>query len=138
MRTCRCLSRRSIPEIFTYKRFQQLICDDLKIMSDTNFAVNRLKILAYKIINSKNSKLYLSLMTWINGLLEDERVFPSKIGVSFPPNFRDTAHRIMRRLFRIYAHIYCRHLTVSFNFNFLLNLTVLKFVYVYLKKVCRK
>jgi len=50
------------------------------------------------------------LMTWINTLLEDERIFPSKIGVSFPPNFRDTAHRIMRRLFRIYAHIYCRHL----------------------------
>jgi len=50
------------------------------------------------------------LMTWINSLLEDETIFPSKIGVQFPPNFRDIAHRIMRRLFRIYAHIYCRHL----------------------------
>ena len=49
-------------------------------------------------------------MTWINSLLEDETIFPSKIGVQFPPNFRDIAHRIMRRLFRIYAHIYCRHL----------------------------
>ena len=56
-------------------------------------------------------------MTWINTLLEDERIFPSKIGVSFPPNFRDTAHRIMRRLFRIYAHIYCRHLQVRVKYS---------------------
>ena len=51
-------------------------------------------------------------MTWINGLLEDDKVFPSEIGVPFPPNFRDIAYRIMRRLFRIYAHIYCKHLQV--------------------------
>ena len=60
---------------------------------------------------AKPPKLLVSrLMTWINSLLEDETIFPSKIGVQFPPNFRDIAHRIMRRLFRIYAHIYCRHL----------------------------
>ena len=52
-------------------------------------------------------------MTWINGLLEDDKVFPSEIGVPFPPNFRDIAYRIMRRLFRIYAHIYCKHLQVN-------------------------
>ena len=63
------------------------------------------------IIYAMSPKLLVSrLMTWINSLLEDETIFPSKIGVQFPPNFRDIAHRIMRRLFRIYAHIYCRHL----------------------------
>ena len=52
-------------------------------------------------------------MTWISGLLEDENIFPSKIGVPFPPTFRDTAFKIIKRLFRIYAHIYIRHLQVE-------------------------
>ena len=126
MRTCRCLSQRPSPEISAYERFEQLISWRFKDYVRLQFCRKLIEILTHKIITSK---LYLSLMTWINGLLVDVRVFPSKIGVSFPPNFRDTAHRIMRRLFRIYAHIYCRHLTVSFNFNFILNLTVLKLTY---------
>ena len=30
-------------------------------------------------------------------------------GVSFPRNFRDTVKTIVRRLFRVYAHIYSNH-----------------------------
>ncbi|XP_003375215.1 maintenance of ploidy protein Mob1 [Trichinella spiralis] len=57
------------------------------------------------------------LMTWIQDKLDDESVFPSKIeytnkfcaGVPFPANFMEVARTIMKRLFRIYAHIYYQH-----------------------------
>jgi len=49
------------------------------------------------------------LMTWIQDQLDDEAIFPSKIGVNFPKNFKEVARTIMKRLFRIYAHIYYQH-----------------------------
>lgn len=49
------------------------------------------------------------LMTWVQDQLDDELVFPSKIGVSFPKNFMTVARTIMKRLFRVYAHIYYQH-----------------------------
>ncbi len=66
-------------------------------------------------------------MNWAQNLLDDEAVFPNKIGsimtylppatsfsflflgVAFPRNFRDTVKTIVRRLFRVYAHIYSNH-----------------------------
>ena len=68
-----------------------------------------------------------ALMNWAQGLLDDEAIFPNKIGspwpiliracplnasttgVPFPKNFRDTVKTIVRRLFRVYAHIYSNH-----------------------------
>ena len=44
------------------------------------------------------------LMTWVQEQLDDENIFPSKIGVSFPRNFITTAKTILKRLFRVYAH----------------------------------
>ncbi|CAK9300292.1 unnamed protein product [Gordionus sp. m RMFG-2023] len=49
------------------------------------------------------------LMTWIQEKLDDETLFPSKIGVPFPKNFISTAKVILKRLFRVYAHIYYQH-----------------------------
>jgi len=49
------------------------------------------------------------LMNWVQARLDDESVFPHKIGVPFPRNFRDTVKTIIRRLFRVYAHIYSSH-----------------------------
>jgi len=49
------------------------------------------------------------LMTWVQEQLDDEAVFPSKIGVAFPKNFMQVAKTIMKRLFRVYAHIYYQH-----------------------------
>jgi len=65
-------------------------------------------------------------MNWAQNILDDENVFPNKIGmgyifdnipsterdssgVPFPRNFRDTVRTIVRRLFRVYAHIYSNH-----------------------------
>lgn len=49
------------------------------------------------------------LMTWVQEQLDDETIFPSKIGVPFPRNFITIAKTILKRLFRVYAHIYHAH-----------------------------
>ncbi|KAF9405920.1 hypothetical protein HW555_013516 [Spodoptera exigua] len=49
------------------------------------------------------------LMTWAQDQLDDETLFPSKIGVPFPKNFLPMAKTILKRLFRVYAHIYHQH-----------------------------
>ncbi|KAI0921681.1 hypothetical protein AcV5_000795 [Taiwanofungus camphoratus] len=50
-----------------------------------------------------------ALMNWAQNLLDNEEIFPNKIGVPFPKNFRDTIRTIFRRLFRVYAHLYSNH-----------------------------
>lgn len=50
-----------------------------------------------------------ALMNWAQNILDDESTFPNKIGVPFPRNFRETVRTIVRRLFRVYAHIYSNH-----------------------------
>ena len=49
------------------------------------------------------------LMTWVQDQLDDEKIFPSKIGVTFPQNFQSIVKTILKRLFRVYAHIYHQH-----------------------------
>ena len=49
------------------------------------------------------------LMTWVQDQLDDEQLFPSKIGVPFPKSFLSSAKTILKRLFRVYAHIYHQH-----------------------------
>ncbi|KAL7136856.1 hypothetical protein ABFS83_10G057400 [Erythranthe nasuta] len=49
------------------------------------------------------------LMDWVEAQLDDESVFPQKFGVPFPPNFQEVVKTIMKRLFRVYGHIYHSH-----------------------------
>jgi len=49
------------------------------------------------------------LMTWVQKILDDESIFPSRVDVPFPKNFRDEIKNIFKRLFRVYAHIYYSH-----------------------------
>ncbi|XP_062211506.1 MOB kinase activator-like 1A isoform X1 [Phragmites australis] len=49
------------------------------------------------------------LMDWIETQLDDESIFPQKLGTPFPPNFPDVIKTIFKRLFRVYAHIYHSH-----------------------------
>ncbi|KIH65519.1 Mob1/phocein family protein [Ancylostoma duodenale] len=51
------------------------------------------------------------VMTWVQDQLDDECVFPSQVGRSFPRNFIEVCEGIMRRLFRVYAHVYASHAT---------------------------
>ena len=64
-------------------------------------------------------------MTWVQDQLDDETLFPSKIGVPFPNNFLNIAKTILKRLFRVYAHVYHQHFKVwtdqfvgKFSYNF--------------------
>ena|SRR5580704_15959900 len=53
-----------------------------------------------------------TLMTYIQSNIDDETIFPSKIGVPFPKGFSSVVRTIWRRLFRVYAHVYCEHFSV--------------------------
>ncbi|KAL7188015.1 hypothetical protein ACSBR1_037955 [Camellia fascicularis] len=49
------------------------------------------------------------LMDWIESQLDDESIFPQRLGAPFPPNFREVVKTIFKRLFRVYAHTYHSH-----------------------------
>jgi len=53
-----------------------------------------------------------TLMTYIQSRIDDEATFPSKIGAPFPKPFGSVVRTIWRRLFRVYAHVYCEHFSV--------------------------
>jgi MOB kinase activator 1 len=54
--------------------------------------------------------LYIeTLMSWTQSAIDDESIFPSRIGVAFPKTFRSRIAQIFKRLFRVYAHVYCHH-----------------------------
>lgn len=55
------------------------------------------------------------LMDWIEAQLEDEAIFPQKLGNPFPPNFQNVVKTILKRLFRVYAHIYHSHFQTIVN-----------------------
>ena len=100
------------------------------------------------------------LMTWVQDQLDDESLFPSKIGVPFPKDFMligkycyrsfmlaflkiqrtsnciyfylyFTAKTILKRLFRVYAHIYHQHFkeVVSLGEEAHLNTSFKHFIY---------
>lgn len=48
-------------------------------------------------------------MNWIQSQVDNEAIFPSAICVPFPKNFLGIAKTILKRLFRVYAHIYIEH-----------------------------
>jgi MOB kinase activator 1 len=49
------------------------------------------------------------LFAWIQDQTDDETIFPSAIGDPFPKDFLSISKKIIRRLFRIYAHVYHAH-----------------------------
>jgi len=71
------------------------------------------------------------LMVWVQGQLDDEALFPSKIGMPFPKNFVQIVKNIFKRLFRVYAHIYHSHFTkiISLGEEAHLNTSFKHFIY---------
>lgn len=49
------------------------------------------------------------MMNWAQATLEDEKIFPIRVGEPFPANIREVICNIFKRLFRVYAHIYVNH-----------------------------
>jgi len=52
---------------------------------------------------------YYKCMFWVQMLMNDPKMFPETIDQPFPSNFKEIVSEIMKRLFRIYAHVYFRH-----------------------------
>lgn len=71
------------------------------------------------------------LMVWVQGNIDNEAMFPSRIGksqrrmpdlygrnslhtqgVPFPKTFPSLIRQLFKRLYRVYAHIYCHHYPV--------------------------
>ena len=50
------------------------------------------------------------LMSWIEKQINDPRIFPVEAGIQFPKDFEQIIKKILRRLFRVYAHIYQHHI----------------------------
>ncbi|THV03031.1 hypothetical protein K435DRAFT_748449 [Dendrothele bispora CBS 962.96] len=49
------------------------------------------------------------VMTWVQNLLDDESVFPTKSGEDFAQTFPSTIKHVYRQLLRVFAHIYHAH-----------------------------
>ncbi|GLE01140.1 hypothetical protein PINS_up009970 [Pythium insidiosum] len=64
----------------------------------------------YKTPSKLSAPEYIDmLMIWIEELVGDEAVFPTRDGAVFPRGFQSVVKNIFRRLFRVYAHIYYSH-----------------------------
>lgn len=50
------------------------------------------------------------LLNWVEQQFDDESIFPQDKGSTFPDDFIKIVKNIMKRLFRVYAHIYYHHL----------------------------
>merc|ERR1712204_86357 len=50
------------------------------------------------------------LMSWVEQQINDPRIFPIEDGVPFPKNFRQIVKTILKRLFRVYGHMYHHHI----------------------------
>ncbi|KAF2663537.1 maintenance of ploidy protein MOB2 [Microthyrium microscopicum] len=57
------------------------------------------------------------LMGWVQSNIDNEQMFPSRIGVPFPRNFRPLILQMFKRLYRVYAHIYCHHYEIVIELN---------------------
>ncbi|SCU91006.1 LAMI_0E04390g1_1 [Lachancea mirantina] len=58
------------------------------------------------------------LMRWCQEQFDNDGVFPAKPNVPFPHNFVEShAKPILKRLFRVYAHMYCHHFNEILELN---------------------
>lgn len=85
----------------------------------------------YKRPTKMSAPAYIEhLMAWIQGNIDNEQMFPSRagtfplspiahtlattntldvLGVPFPKTFPSLIRQMFKRLYRVYAHIYCHH-----------------------------
>ncbi|NXE09562.1 MOB3C kinase, partial [Lophotis ruficrista] len=55
------------------------------------------------------------LMDWIEMLINNEDIFPTRIGVPFPKQFQQVCTKILTRLFRVFVHVYIHHFDSIIN-----------------------
>ncbi|KAK7099031.1 MOB kinase activator 3B-like [Littorina saxatilis] len=49
------------------------------------------------------------LMEWVESQINDENLFPVQIGSPFPKNYVAVVKKILKRLFRVFVHVYIHH-----------------------------
>lgn len=49
------------------------------------------------------------LMDWVEAQINNEDIFPVRVGVPFPKNYLQTVKKILTRLFRVFVHTYMHH-----------------------------
>jgi hypothetical protein len=47
-----------------------------------------------------------ALMDWIQALLDNEKIFPSRTDVPFPKHFESVVKQIFKKLFRVYVFLF--------------------------------
>ncbi|KAL5007805.1 hypothetical protein ScPMuIL_016611 [Solemya velum] len=53
---------------------------------------------------------YISLlMEWVEAQINDEHIFPVRVGVPFPKNYMQVIKKMLTRLFRVFVHVYIHH-----------------------------
>ncbi|XP_076116076.1 MOB kinase activator 3B-like isoform X1 [Mytilus galloprovincialis] len=53
---------------------------------------------------------YISLlMDWVESQINDENIFPVKVGVPFPKNYLQVVKKLLTRLYRVFVHVYIHH-----------------------------
>lgn len=64
----------------------------------------------YKKATKLPAPQYISLlMDWVEDQINNEDVFPVKVGVPFPRNYAPTVKKILTRLYRVFVHLYIHH-----------------------------
>lgn len=64
----------------------------------------------YKKPTKMSAPAYINhLMTWLQTLIDNESIFPARSGVPFPKTFGSQVRQMFKRMYRVYAHIYCHH-----------------------------
>ncbi|CAN0055941.1 unnamed protein product, partial [Phaeothamnion confervicola] len=49
------------------------------------------------------------VMTWVEDQINREEVFPTGAGTEYPREFKKTVQTVFKRLFRVFAIVYCSH-----------------------------
>ena len=71
------------------------------------------------------------VFAWLQDNIEDENKFPSELGVPFAKGFDSLVRNMCKRMFRIYAHMYCEHfaLVAALGIEAHLNTSFKQFVF---------
>jgi len=57
------------------------------------------------------------IMSWIQNSMNDQSLFPTRLGSEFAPNFASTAKSVYRQLLHVFAHVYHAHFTSLLHFH---------------------
>jgi MOB kinase activator 1 len=49
------------------------------------------------------------VMSWVQNLVDDQNIFPTRAGAEFPKDFLSIIKSICKKLFRVFAHMYHSH-----------------------------